>query len=280
MSIQWPLVLFTLLTGTGAGSLIFIGLAEVLGFGDKARKSAGWVAAGLIVAGGLCSMAHLGQPANVMSAISNLGSLSGISIELILLAISTIVAVLYALVARSKPTSASKALGVVVLIVGLVFIWALGSSYMIGSRPAWSTVALPFGYFGSGLALGGFLYLVQLVLAKDSADDIKKVGLYVLVAAAVEVVAFLIFGVAAGQAALADNGILFWAGVIIIGGVVPLIAAFLVWKHAERASLIYAGLAGALLGGLAFRALMWAVGNPAIANLFDVASQNRGLYPF
>jgi hypothetical protein len=43
---------------------------------------------------------------------------------------------------------------------------------------------------------------------------------------------------------------------------------------------VYVGLIGVLAGGLAFRALMWVVGNPAIFNLFDIAANNRGYYPF
>jgi anaerobic dimethyl sulfoxide reductase subunit C (anchor subunit) len=279
MSIQWPLVIFTLLTGTGAGTLVFIGLAELLNVGAVVRRLAGWIAAACIVAGGAASVLHLGNPSNVMAALGNLGSFSGISIELMLLGVSTVVAVAYAFVARKDSGTASKTIGVIALIVGLVFVWALGSSYMIASRPAWATPVLPFAYFGSGLALGGFLYTTLLALRKDI-EGLKKTALFVLAAIVVEIVGFLAFGVTAGDSALVENALLYWGGAIVVGTAVPLAAAFVVWRNAEKPALIYVGLVGALAGGLAFRALMWIVGNPAIVNLFDVAANNRGYYPF
>lgn len=280
MSIQWPLVIFTLLTGTGAGLMVFLGLAELLNIGAKARKLSGWVAAVLVVLGGIASVVHLGQPANVMSALGNLGSFSGISVELILLAIATVVAVIYAFVAKEEGSGAGKALGVIALIVGLVFCWSFGSSYMIPARPNWNTLALPLAYLGSGLTLGGFVYLALLAAKKEEAPSIKKIAVFVLLAALVGVIGILAFGIMAGSSVMVDNSVLFWAGAVVIGGIAPLVAAYLVWKNGSKSSFIYAGLAGALIGGLAFRALMWAVGTPAITNLFDVAANNRGLFPF
>jgi anaerobic dimethyl sulfoxide reductase subunit C (anchor subunit) len=279
MSIQWPLVIFTLLTGTGAGTMVFIGLAELLNVGAKARKLAGWVAAILVVAGGIASVLHLGSPGNVMAALGNLGSFSGISIELMLLAVSSVVSVVYAVVANEEGSKAAKGVGVVALIVGLFFVWALGSSYMIASRPAWASLALPFAYLGSGLALGGFLYFTLLVIKKD-VDGLRKVAVFVLIATIVEIAGFLTFGIMAGELALVDNALLFWAGAIAAGVVVPLIAAVMRWRNTKWTVMAYVGLIGVVAGGLAFRTLMWAVGNPAIFNLFDVAANSRGYYPF
>jgi anaerobic dimethyl sulfoxide reductase subunit C (anchor subunit) len=279
MSIQWPLVIFTLLAGCGAGTLVFLGLAELLNVGKKVKAIAAWVAVVLFVIGGIASVLHLGKPANFMAAVGNLGSLSGISIELILLGLGVVVAVIYALVARNN-SGAVKAVSVIALIVGLVFAWALGSSYVIGSRAAWDSQVLPFAYLGSGLAMGGFLYLAFLVAKKEDSEGIKKVALFVLLASAIELIAFLAFGLAAGDVVIADNAILFWGAAVVVGAVLPLIAAIVIWRNTKSASLVYIGLVTALVGGVALRALMWLAGSPAIVNLFDVASQNRGLYPF
>jgi anaerobic dimethyl sulfoxide reductase subunit C (anchor subunit) len=278
METQWPLVLFTLLAGTGAGMLVLAGAAELMGAASKARGISGWLAAVLLALGGLASVAHLGKPANVMSAVSNLGSLSGISVELIMLVLGLVAAIAYALASRSG-SGAAKGVGVACLVVGLVFCWSLGSSYSIASRPLWATPALPFAYLGSGLALGAFAYL-GLLAARGGSEDAAKLAPVALAASAVELVAFLAFGVSAGSAAMADNGLLFWAGSVVVGAGVPLLCAFLIRKDAAKGALAWAGLAGAVVGGVAFRALMWALGSSAIPNLFDVAATSRGLFPF
>ena len=127
MSIQWPLVIFSLLAGTGAGTMVFVGLSELLNKGASARFNAALVAFILLILGGIASVLHLGQPANVMSAITNLGSFSGISIELILLGLSALVALIYAILAKREGSDgARKAFGVIALILGLVFAFALG----------------------------------------------------------------------------------------------------------------------------------------------------------
>lgn len=280
MSIQWPLAIFTLLAGTGAGTMVFAGLGEILNIGAKTRRLAGWISVILIVVGGIASVFHLGNPANFMSAVVNLGSFSGISVELIMLAIATVVMVIYALVAKEEGSGAGKAMGVIALVVGLIFAFVLGSSYQLGARPAWDNVFLTISYFGSGLSMGGFVYLTLLAIKKEDAADIKKNALFVLIVAAIGILAFLVYGVMVGEAAMVENGALFWVGVVVIGGIAPLVAGFAVWRDGKKNSFIYAGLVGAVVGGIALRALMWVLGNPAIHNLFEVASQNRGLYPF
>jgi anaerobic dimethyl sulfoxide reductase subunit C (anchor subunit) len=281
MEIQWPLVLFSLLAGTGAGTLVFIGLAELTNSAAKARGIAAWIAAVLIVVGGLASVAHLGRPDHVMNAVANLGSFSGISIELIFIGVSFVLAVIYAVLTRREGSEgARKAVGVIAAVVGLLFCWALGSSYVIAARPLWAVQTLPLSYFGSGLAMGGFLFLALAAIFKTEAAGIKQLGLFALIAAAIELVGFLAYGLMAGDAAVASNGLLFWLGAVVVGAVLPLVAGFLVYRNAEQTTLVYAGLVGALVGGVAFRALMWVLGEGYLPNLFDIASQSRGLLPF
>ncbi|MDR2109268.1 MAG: dimethyl sulfoxide reductase anchor subunit [Coriobacteriales bacterium] len=281
MEIQWPLVLFSLLAGTGAGTLVFIGISELTNTAAKARGIAAWVAAGLIVVGGLASIAHLGKPDHVMNAVSNLGSFSGISIELIFIGVSFVVAVIYAvLVRREGSEAARKAVGVIAAVIGLLFCWALGSSYVIASRPLWAVQTLPLSYFGSGLASGGFLFLALAAAFKSEAAELKKLGLFALIVAAIELIAFVAYGALSGAPAIADNALLFWGGAVVVGAVVPVISGYLIYRNAEKTTLVYAGLVGALVGGVAFRALMWVLGSGYLSSFFDVAANSRGLYPF
>lgn len=86
MDIQWPLVLFSLIAGTGGSLFAFVALSELVGGKDKTRFAATVTALVLIVVGGCLSMLHLASPQNAFAALTNIFSFSGISIELMLLA--------------------------------------------------------------------------------------------------------------------------------------------------------------------------------------------------
>lgn len=74
--------------------------AEVKGFGVNRRFPLAVAALVLIVVGGCASVAHLGNPANIMAAAANIGSLSGISVELIFLGASAVFAAAYAVAVK------------------------------------------------------------------------------------------------------------------------------------------------------------------------------------
>ena len=85
MEIQWPLVLFSLTAGTGGSLFAFVGLSEFLGGYAKMRDAGAVCSLALIVIGGCFSVLHLASPLHAISAVTNLLSFSGISIELMLL---------------------------------------------------------------------------------------------------------------------------------------------------------------------------------------------------
>ena len=85
MDIQWPLVLFSLIAGTGGSLFAFVALTELVGGKDKTRFAATVTVLVLIVVGGCLSMLHLASPQNAFAALTNIFSFSGISIELMLL---------------------------------------------------------------------------------------------------------------------------------------------------------------------------------------------------
>lgn len=60
MDIQWPLVLFSLIAGTGGSLFAFVALSELVGGKGKTRFAATVTALVLIVVGGCLSMLHLG----------------------------------------------------------------------------------------------------------------------------------------------------------------------------------------------------------------------------
>jgi anaerobic dimethyl sulfoxide reductase subunit C (anchor subunit) len=275
MSTQWPLVIFTLLAGTGAGTLAFAGISAFFNIAKKTRLVAGIIALILFVIGGIASILHLGSPGNVMAATGQLFSGSPISLELLALGLAIVVAIV-SIAVTNREGSVAKGVGVVGILAALFLAYVVGHGYeVIASRPGWHTPALSFAYLGSGLTIGGFLFLALAAAARDEEPAVKALGRILIAVAAVETIAFLAYGF---SVPLGDNALLFWGGVVVIGGVAALIVAFVL--QTKTSALVYVGLICAFVGGVAFRVLMWTLGSPAIPNAFDIAANSRGLFPF
>jgi len=276
MGIEWPLTLFTIVAGTGAATLAFAGIGEFFGAGKKARFFAAIFALILLIAGGCISLLHLGNPVNFMSAATNLFSFSPISLELIFLGLGVIVAVIY-LVVVNREGSASKIVGICGIVVGALFCYFSGHGYeVIAARPAWATPTLTLSYAFSALTIGGFLFLCLQAIFKDDAASIKKVGLIVLIVAVLMTILYIAYG---ALSPIGDNAMLFWVGAVVVGGVISVAAGVLVWMK-SNVPMIYVGILAALIGGIAFRAVMWLAGSMYLPGFFDLASQSRGLFPF
>lgn len=135
MAIQWPLAIFSLLAGCGGGMLAFMAFAEVKGFGVNRRFPLAVAALVLIVVGGCASVAHLGNPANIMAAAANIGSLSGISVELIFLGASAVFAAAYAVaVKRGASAGARKAIAIIAGVLGVILAFVTGNGYVMESQ--------------------------------------------------------------------------------------------------------------------------------------------------
>ena len=110
MDIQWPLVLFSLIAGTGGSLFAFVALSELVGGKDKTRFAATVTVLVLIVVGGCLSMLHLASPQNAFAALTNIFSFSGISIELMLLGLTFVAAAAYAIVVKRVRNAAAAKL--------------------------------------------------------------------------------------------------------------------------------------------------------------------------
>jgi len=201
-----------------------------------------------------------------MAAAANIFSFSGISIELIMLGANVIVAIVYIVLLRTgRSASAVKAVGIIGIVTGVLMAFAVGNGYVMEAQPEWNTIALPLAYLGSGLACGGTLFESIMVAKKEEADALGRINPFVLGAAVAEGVFFLAF-VAIDGFPMATMPL--WVAAIAIGSVVPIVCCVLLPKSAKLA---YAACAGALVGGIAFRALMWVMGTGFLA-LFQVAA--------
>ena len=280
MDIQWPLVVFGLLAGCGGATLAFVGLSEFLGIGRNARRPAALAALALLMVGGCASVAHLAQPANIMAAAANVLSLSGISVELIMLGVNVVVTVAYLLATRS-PGAVSKIVGAVGVVCGLGLAFCVGNGYVMDAQPLWNTPLLPLAYLGNGLACGGCLFLALVgasapkpaegadpaATAAGPAADTARIRPFVLGAVAIEALAFLAYGAFAG---FAVDALLFWGGAMAVGCGGAAACLMLVDRRSAAA---WAAFACALAGGMCFRAAMWLLGTGFLSLFATAASR-------
>lgn len=268
MAIQWPLLIFSLLAGCGGVTLASAGVAELLGVAKKTRFVAVVVALVLLIVGGCASVLHLAQPANIMAAAANIFSFSGISVELIMLGLNVIVGAIYlVLVGRGGSASASKAVGVIGIVVGIVMAFVVGNGYVMEAQPLWNTPLLPVAYLGSGLACGATLFASLMVARGEEAADIAKFAPVALAATVIEAVAFLAYGAVIG---FACDAAVYWGGAIVVG-CAGAIACAVVARKTPAAW--YGSCACALVGGIAIRAVMWMIGTGFIAGFATAASR-------
>lgn len=271
MSIQWSLVLFSLIAGTGGAALAYAGIGEFVKLANKDRFKLVLIGIILLVVGGICSVFHLKSPENFMSAITHLGSFSGISIELMLIGTVTVCGVVFLIGVMRENVTLSKVFGVICIVLGLLLAYMLGSSYMIAARAGWNTILVPLCYLASSFALGGFV-----CFAVSTQKETQKVFGIVALAASVLAAAFAVaYGMTASALAASEGT--FYFVVSAVGGALAAIAAYFIAFKGKSGAWIWIGLIGALACGLFIRMFMWVVG-ANMFDAFDIAIWQRALF--
>lgn len=268
MTIQWSLVLFTVLAGMGAWTIATFALATVGGKrpSDKTGVAVAAVSLALIVVGGLASVTHLAHPDRIMGVLGH--PTAGIFTEAAFVGVmSLLLIILLVMIKRGASAKAIKTLTVVTGIIGVVFSFMLGYSYMMPSRAHWNTLALPLTYLGTAAATGTALYAAIATSLEGTSDG--KAALWVIVGGVLASATACVYGLQTGVA-MGENALPFWVGVVLCGGVGPVVCGALARRKRDNPMSYYVIAAVlALVGSLAFRALMWAVGSGI--NLFGLA---------
>lgn len=248
---------------------------------DKSRFTADVIGMVLLIVGGWCSLLHLALPENVMAAVTNIFSFSGISIELVLLGITFILAFIYAIMLKRETVgTARKVVAVAGIVAAVLLAFFCGHGYVMVGRPLWNTNLLPFAYLGTALGTGGFLFACIQSKRGNAVEDVVALKTWYLatsVISAVTVAAYVVF--LAASAGLKDAALIY-AVVALLGCVVALtcgISFFL--KPAENKVFAIAclGAVTSLIAGLAVRMLMWAV-CAGYLELFSVATTTRAMF--
>lgn len=271
MEIQWALVIFTVFASLSAGLFAALGVAAWYGKCAKLQMLGSIISIIALAVGGLVSALHLGHPERIFGGFSNLQS--GITRELIAFVIFGVIIVVY-LVALYRKAVIGKALSSAAVVgsVGMVIVFA--DSYLMPARPVWNTVMLPATYLASAGVLGLFtLYILAIREHEEAATlvQIRKATVVALVVQSLVLLGYL------GKIVIApfpdptrsltrllagDLAIVFWGLVVFIGLVLPyrLLTGKASHNSANIVRLASTGLACVLIGGTAFRALLYVMG--------------------
>ena len=195
MEIQWSLVLFTAVAGCGTWASVGVAVDELRGLTERTNRLASAVALVLAVVGGIASVTHLSHPDRIMAVLGH--PTPGIFLEALLIGLFILAEVVYLiLLARGVSAGVRKAVAVAAAVIGVVFSFASGYSYMMEARPTWNTIALPFGYLGFAAASGLALYLLLAALKKERDEALKLAGIETVVGGVLAIASGLAFGFA------------------------------------------------------------------------------------
>ncbi len=288
MAVQWPLIIFTLCTCMSAG---IFGMQGFLAYRDKGgdlQLPALIVSVVFIGIGGIASFLHLQHWDRIFNGFGHLTS--GITQELIGIALIAIMMVVYFLVLRKKGTVPKWAAGMA-MVASALLVFIMGHSYLMESRLIWNTYLLPAYYLASAFMLGSLaVWLIASVLKVDDAMPIcakaSLISCGVMLVVVFAYVAFIstvtfsavgyYFDPTSPTTGMADpttysttllTGQLaptFWLGVVAIGIVLPFIISWMGRKATEVGAklsrLLAAALVLTLAGGLCWRVALYVLG--------------------
>lgn len=263
MEIQWPLAIFTLLTGLAGWLFFFTGLNEFTHRSERDGFVPGVVAIVCLAVGAFASVLHLSHPFRMLNALSH--PTSGIFVEFVLvLLLGCSILVYLILLKRSSHGAALKVFAVLGMVFGALISFMAGESYIMEGRAAWMTMLLPTGYLGTAIPAGAALYWV-LSSGKGERSDAMG-GLTTLVGGVVAALTSLVYAGASG--ALNMGGVPFMLVIVVFSGIAPIVLGGLGRSERLRGrakACAITALVCALVGGLAYRVMMWVVGAGAFS---------------
>ena len=294
MELQWPLIIFTTLVAWSAGLFGTQALMAVFGVGKKAQVPAWVCSAVLLAAGGIAVFFHLEHWERIFNGFGHLTS--GITQELIAIVVLAVVAVAYLVLMRKSDDGASvpKWLAWLSVALSVVLVAVMAHSYTMAARPAWDSVLWILYVLGNACVLGPATFLLLSALAAGGPGDQPAeraagagapAGLAALAGAALNALAALAFAaflqLSAGS--FADVGLYFdpthptramadaaatvgaqapllWLGVVAVGAIVPLAAAFVGRRTGNWKLWAPVAIAAALVGAVCMRVAFYNLG--------------------
>lgn len=258
MEIQWALVLFTVVSGAGAWLFAYAMLEQLLKKDAAPGKVETIVSFVLVAVGGCLSVAHLSHVDRILEALNH--PTSGIFVEAAMIGVlCALMAVYFVLLVHGSSEKARTAVGVLALLVGVVFTFACGSSYMMEGRPVWNTVTLPLAYLGTAAAAGAGLNLLVKAALKREAAAVPFAGVLAVVGGVLGLAlagAFCLVAGVGGDAAA-------WVVALFAALVVEIACGAVAAKKPGSALALGAvACVAGVAAAIALRAAMWLIGTP------------------
>lgn len=267
MEIQWALVFFTLFVGIGTGVFAYVAVAELMDKMEPIRRKGAILALCAVILGGIASVFHLSHPFRAVNVLGHLNT--SVGRELLFLGIVVVLIAAYILMLRGNSSSSTKkTVSVAGLIFCIVLAFEVGATYILPARPAWNTYLLPLAYLVSAGVLGIFVIYVLLLRAQGEETQLGWVNRLAFTAIIVQAVCMFTY---VSNTAVYFNtpvitsgtgSLLFWLGVVLIGLAVPFILTLRFIQSKKNAQgIAVISLVCVLIGGIAFRALMYVLGS-------------------
>lgn len=263
MEIQWALVLFTVVSGAGAWLFAFSMLGYLFKKSPEPTKMETIVALVLLAVGGCMSVLHLSHVDRILEALNH--PTSGIFIEAAMIGVlCVILAVYFIMLVRTASEKARTVVGILGMLIGVVFTYACGSSYMMEARPAWATIALPLAYLGTAAAAGAGLNLLLKAGQKQDESAVSFAGLMGVAGGTLGGVLGAAFCISAGAwIAQADASASAWMVALFVAVVAVILCGALAMRKPQSA--VAFGLVACMAGivaAIALRVAMWLIGTP------------------
>lgn len=260
MDIQWPLAIFTLLTGAGGWLFAFVAADEVRGGSRRDGFVPGLVALVLVIVGGLASVLHLSHPDRIMNALSH--PASGIFVEAALCGCLVACIAIYLICSKRGVRGGAKTFAVLGAAFGILISFMAGHSYLMAAREAWNTLLLPAAYLGTSVPMGAALY--WLLTCSDDESSPSFAALATAVGGALAGATLAMYGAVVG--AFGGETLVYLAASLCCSIVVVVIGVL----GRGKVGRLYAcvAVAAAVVAGLLFRMMMWVVGS-GVYNFFD-----------
>ncbi|MEJ6080313.1 dimethyl sulfoxide reductase anchor subunit [Vibrio sp. 1-Bac 57] len=192
---EWSLIFFTVLAQTAVGGYLLVS-SRALAMGHSVEKINSykvpmfvlWAIMGI---GFIFSTTHLGSPLRAFNAFNQLGT-AWLSNEVFFGAAFFAVGGLQWLLSVLKKGGANlqKALMVVAMVLGTIFMYSMVKVYMIDTVPTWFNIYTPISFVMTIVVAGLLLSQFVFVSAKDSRFSIdRNIAILAIVAIALSLLA-------------------------------------------------------------------------------------------
>lgn len=275
MDSEFSLVFFTSFVNLGCGLFIALALNEWLNLNEQVKWRGAIASLLFLGLGGFSSVLHLGHPERIFGALGH--PTSGIFIESLMIGITGIALITYLYALKQNAQKATlKGITLVGAITAAILAFAVGDSYVMGARPAWDTLTLPFVYLASALLMGALAFSALLV--EPSAMVIAKMKRLIQILVLIQAITLIAYVVSltnqpyqdvsrsAARLISGDLSMLFWLGIVLVGLVVPFGLVYSSGKS-ESAVMLSAtpfilALICAFVGTAVYRVIMFNLGTP------------------